>query len=131
MNGTSTFLASCHEYFVNGERNNGTFRIRPNISIPSFEVNCLFGNESAVTEITPVNLPKSGLVFPKNESVRCLEPNCFTQSVKYHPSLDQIEVIITFKLIIFGIPYSMLLTHFRHLSIYRKIVRKLWSTPVI
>ena len=95
MNGTSTFLASCHEYFVNGERKNGTFRIRPNISLPSFEVNCLFGNESAVTEITPVNLPESGLVFPKNESERCSEPNCFTQSVQYHPSLNQIEVKIT------------------------------------
>ena len=94
MNGTSTFLASCHEYFVNGERNNGTFRIRPNISIPSFEVNCLFGNESAFTEIPPVNLPKNGLVFPKNESEMCPEPNCFTQSVQYHPSLDQIEALI-------------------------------------
>ena len=96
MNGTSTFLASCHEYFVNGERKNGTFRIRPNISLPSFEVNCLFGNESAVTEITPVNLPESGLVFPKNESERCSEPNCFIKSVQYHPSLDQIEVKINY-----------------------------------
>ena len=92
MNGTSTFLASCQQYFDNGERNNGTFRIRPNVTLPSFEVHCAFGNELAVTEIKPLNLPENGLVFPKNESVRCYEPNCFTEAVKYSPSLDQIEV---------------------------------------
>ena len=96
MNGTLTFLASCQQYFENGERNNGTFRIRPDISLPSFEVNCGFWNESAVTEIQPMNWPKNGLVFPKNESVRCSEPNCFTQSVQYNPSLDQIEVTVAF-----------------------------------
>ena len=92
MNGTSTFLASCQQYFENGERNNGTFRIRPNVTLPSFEVHCTFGEELAVTEIKPFDWPENGLVFPKNESVRCSEPNCFTQKVEYSPSLDQIEV---------------------------------------
>ena len=92
MNGTSTFLASCQQYFDNGERTNGAFRIRPDVSLPSFEVNCVFGNASAVTEIPPLDWPENGLVFPKNESVRCYEPNCFTQPVQYDPSLAQIEV---------------------------------------
>ena len=92
MNGTSTFLASCQQYFENGERNNGTFRIRPDISLSSFEVYCAFGNDSGVTEIPVLDWPENGFVFPKNESVRCYEPNCFTQAVHYKPSLVQIEV---------------------------------------
>ena len=88
-------MASCQQYFENGERNNGTFRIRPDISLPSFEVNCVFGNDSGVTEIVPLDWPEIGLVFPKNESVRCYEPNCFTKSVQYDPSLAQIEVNLT------------------------------------
>ena len=95
MNGTSTFLASCQQYFDNGERTNGTFRIRPDISLPSFGVNCRFGNDSAVTEIQPLDWPENGLIFPKNESVRCYEPNCFTQAVQYIPSINQIQVDAT------------------------------------
>ena len=92
LNGTSTFLASCQQYYDNGERNNGTFRIRPNIALPSFEVYCAFDNTSVFTEIEPLNWPENGLIFPKNESVRCYEPNCFTEEVRYEPTIDQIKV---------------------------------------
>ena len=55
-------------------------------------MNCAFGNELAVTEIEPLDLPDKGLIFPQNDSVRCTDPNCFTQSIQYNPSLAQIEV---------------------------------------
>ena len=71
-------MASCQEYYDNGERKNGTFRIRPNIKMPSFEVNCIFTNEFAVTEIDPLN-SSDEMIFPRNESQRCSTPNCFTQ----------------------------------------------------
>ena len=97
MNGTSTFLASCQQYFENGERKNGTFRIRPSIAIPSFEVNCVFGIETVITEIKPLHFAGNDLVFPKNSSERCIEPNCFAKSIEYDPSLDQIEVSFYMK----------------------------------
>ena len=78
LNGTTTFMASCQEYYDNGERNNGTFRIRPSIKMPSFEVNCIFTKEFAVTEINPLN-SSDEIIFPRNESQRCSTPNCFTQ----------------------------------------------------
>jgi len=94
LNGTSTFLASCQQYFENGERNDGTFRFRPDISLPSYEVNCIFGKDSAVTEISPLDMSEDGFVFPKNESVRCYELNCFTRAIQYKPSLAQIEALM-------------------------------------
>ena len=78
LNGTTTFMASCQEYYDNGERNNGTFRIRPSIKMPSFEVNCIFTKDFAVTEINPLNSADE-IIFPRNESQRCSTPNCFTQ----------------------------------------------------
>ena len=71
-------MASCQEYYDNGERKNGTFRIRPNIKMPSFEVNCIFTHEFAVTEIDPL-ISSDEMIFPRNESQRCSTPNCFTQ----------------------------------------------------
>ena len=71
-------MASCQEYYDNGERKNGTFRIKPSTKMPSFEVDCIFSNEFAVTEINPLNSADE-IVFPRNESQRCSTPNCFTQ----------------------------------------------------
>ena len=106
-------MASCQEYYDNGERKNGTFRIRPNIKMPSFEVNCIFTNKFAVTEIDPL-ISSDEMIFPRNESQRCSTPNCFTQKgfqiggsklvpqafespqkqFQYSASMDQIEVVI-------------------------------------
>ena len=99
LNGTTTFMASCQEYYDNGERKNGTFRIRPNIKMPSFEVNCIFTNEFAVTEIDPLN-SSDEMVFPKNESQRCSTPNCFTQKG------FQIDTLRSVSLALFGKPIT-------------------------
>ena len=38
INGTSTFGATCHEYFESGSRRNGTYSIRPDVSRKEIQV---------------------------------------------------------------------------------------------
>ena len=50
MNGTNTYAASCQEYFDLGNRVGGTFKIRPNINVQPFEVECEFNGLTHVGE---------------------------------------------------------------------------------
>ena len=42
IDGPTTYASSCMEYFDLGNRENGTFMIRPNVKLHSFEVECEF-----------------------------------------------------------------------------------------
>ena len=53
MNGTYTFAASCQEYFDLGNRANGKFKIRPNIELHAFEVECEFNENGGETVLRP------------------------------------------------------------------------------
>ena len=112
LNGTTTYSASCQEYFEQGDQRNGTYFIRPslarkellNISFKinrskfifhkshAFQVQCLFTEGSARTLIQPLNWPSEGYIFPENATTRCVEPNCFSRNIEYGPSREQIKV---------------------------------------
>ena len=42
LNGTTTYPSTCQEYFDRGTRTNGTFKIRPNLALNSYHVECIF-----------------------------------------------------------------------------------------
>ena len=68
-------------------------RIRPNVTLSSFEVNCFFSEFEVSTEIPVINQSDKGFVFPANESDKCDRPECFSQTINYLPKLEQIEVL--------------------------------------
>ena len=69
--------------------NNG---VRPNTTLPSFEVQCQFGNNEAFTVISVAIQPKDGFIFPQKQSEKCSEPECFQKVITYTPDFKQIEV---------------------------------------
>ena len=92
MNGTSTFAATCMEYFSLGNRRNGTYKIRPSLEHHSFEVQCEFTSDEGLTVLKPTTWRKDGFTYPPTEEKRCFESECFEHSFEYKPSLQQIEV---------------------------------------
>ena len=121
IDGPTTYASSCMEYFDLGNRENGTFMIRPNVKLHSFEVQCEFtesqGQVSTERVVWPnetdgnrtvLQKPNKGITiiktknlndintFPNASARRCTEPNCFTQSIEYHASNEQIEVRMIF-----------------------------------
>ena len=93
INGTNTFAASCQEYFELGNRNNGTFMIRPNPDLHAFSVECGFTENGGVTLLKPKEWTQDGFLFPPNESQRCVDVNCFSHKFEYLASNDQIQAI--------------------------------------
>ena len=94
MNGTNTYAASCQEYFDLGNRVGGTFKIRPNLLVPPFTVECEFNNGQGFTLIKPKDWKAKGYIFPPNEDYRCEHSNCFMHNFEYETTLSQIEVLI-------------------------------------
>ena len=92
MNGTATFPASCAEYFDRGTRFNGTYKIRPSLQLHSFYVECEFTEDTGITVIRQNDWKSAGYKYPENDSQRCLNADCFTKTIEYGVSLDQIEV---------------------------------------
>ena len=104
MNGTATFPASCQEYFERGTKTNGSYKIRPSLELHSFFVECEF-DESGITLIRPTDWKSEGYTYPSNESQECHTYDCYTKSIDYGISLEQIEVHFTFKDSLFAKPY--------------------------
>ena len=92
LNGTATFPATCQEYFDRGTRFNGTYKIRPSLEIHSFYVECEFTEDIGITVIRQNDWKSDGYHYPQNDSQRCQNADCFTKSIEYGISLDQIEV---------------------------------------
>ena len=46
----------------------------------------------ALTVIYPLDWPEVGKIYPESEEKRCIEPECYTETIKYGASKDQIEV---------------------------------------
>ena len=84
--------SSCMEYFKQGDRTNGSYTIRPDAELPSFEVICEFTENSGYTIIKPENWPKNGFTFPERSESRCTDPNCYNKKIEYGASKDQIKV---------------------------------------
>ena len=91
LNGTATFPASCQEYFERGTRTNGTYKIRPSLELHSFNVECEF-IETGITLLRPKDWKSEGYIYPSNDSQRCHTRNCYTKSLDYGVSIDQIQV---------------------------------------
>ena len=72
---------------------NGKFKIRPNIELHAFEVECEFGETGGKTVLKPVQWNEEGFVFPPSENKRCSEANCFIHNFSYTASDEQIETI--------------------------------------
>ena len=118
INGTTTFGATCEQYFELGSRRNGTYSIRPDISrngkihlhlflkillietflnlkeSHSFKVECLFSSEGGQTVVYPINWPEEGFTFPGNESERCSQAFCHKKEVEYVPSKIQMKSLM-------------------------------------
>ena len=84
--------SSCMEYFKQGDRTNGSYTIRPDAELDSFEVICEFTENSGYTIIKPENWPKNGFTFPEKSESRCTDPNCYHKKIEYGASKDQIKV---------------------------------------
>ena len=63
----------------------------------SFPVQCDFSKNSSLTIVHPLDWPEDGIAFPPDESARCLEPNCFSQTVTYQPNKLQLQVMCFIK----------------------------------
>ena len=63
------------EYFHEGDRQNGTYTIRPNINYHAFEVECEFTNTGGHTIIKPKQWSDKSFVFAENQKERCTDPN--------------------------------------------------------
>ena len=79
------------EYFDLGNRENGTYMIRPNVELHSFEVRCEFTNSQGLTILRTKNSNDQN-TFPNASANRCTDPNCFSKSIEYYGSNEQIEV---------------------------------------
>ena len=90
--GATTYASSCREYFKQGDRTNGSYTIRPDVELHSFEVICEFTENSGYTIIKPENWPKNGFTFPEKSESRCTGPNCYQKKIEYGASKDQIKV---------------------------------------
>ena len=80
------------EYFKQGDRTNGSYTIRPDVELHSFEVICEFTENSGYTIIKPENWPKNGFTFPEKSESRCTDPNCYHKKIEYGASKNQIKV---------------------------------------
>ena len=80
------------EYYKQGDRTNGSYTIRPNVDLHSFEVICEFTDNAGFTVIKPENWPKNGFTFPEKTESRCTEPNCYQKKIQYGASDEQIKV---------------------------------------
>ena len=92
INGTHTFPATCQEYHAQGNRVNGLYKIRPNIELHAFTVECEFTEDKGITYLQPNDWRETGYIFPETENQRCNEANCFSHNFKYGASDDQIHV---------------------------------------
>ena len=80
------------EYFKQGDRRNGSYTIRPDVELHSFEVICEFTKNAGYTIIKPENWPRNGFTFPEKSESRCTDPNCYHKKIEYGASKDQIKV---------------------------------------
>ena len=97
LNGTATYPATCQEYFDRGTRFNGTYKIRPSLELHSFYVECEFIEDIGITLIRQNDWKSDGYLYPENDSQRCQNADCYTKSLDYDASVDQIEVKYAFK----------------------------------
>ena len=77
---------------MHGERENGTYRIRPSLKYKSFKVKCEFTETGGRSILMPLNWRENGFIYPENEHQRCTEPECFQHLFSYGPRFEQIEV---------------------------------------
>ena len=80
------------EYFQQGDRKNGSYMIRPDLELHSFEVICEFTENAGFTVIKPIDWSKNGYTFPEKSESRCTYPNCFNKKIEYGASKGQIKV---------------------------------------
>ena len=80
------------EYFKQGDRINGSYTIRPDTDLHSFDVICEFTEHAGFTIIKPENWPKNGYTFPEKSESRCIDPNCYHKKIEYGVGKDQIKV---------------------------------------
>lgn len=92
MNGTATYPSTCQEYFDRGTRKNGTYKIRPSLELHSFRVLCEFTEDSGLTIVRPQDWNETGYVYPENENERCRSADCYTKTLEYGVSKEQIKV---------------------------------------
>ena len=71
--GATTYASSCMEYFKQGDRTNGSYTIRPDVELHSFEVTCEFTEKSGFTIIKPENWPKNGFTFKRISELAILD----------------------------------------------------------
>ena len=81
------------EYFKQGDRTNGSYTIRPDVDLHSFEVICEFTQSGGYTIIKPENWPENGFTFPEKTENRCTDPECYQKKIEYGATTDQIKVI--------------------------------------
>ena len=82
------------EYFKQGDRTNGSYTIRPDVDLHSFEVICEFTQNGGYTIIKPENWPENGFNFPEKTESRCTDPECYQKKIEYGATTNQIKVIL-------------------------------------
>ena len=100
LNGTATFPATCQEYYERGTSTNGTYKIRPSLELHSFYVECEFTDDLGITLLRPRDWKSDGFTYPANDSDRCHTPDCFTKSIDYGITVEQIQVFIVKRMIV-------------------------------
>jgi len=94
VNGPIKALASCQEHYENGERKNGAFLIQPSLNSEPFEVKCAFDGNEVETSITGRHEHWPTFTATPGLSNGCFEPGCFTDTIHYNASIDQIESLM-------------------------------------
>ena len=69
---TADTLASCHELWTNGERNDDHYYIQPSLDGPPFEAFCIFNDKGATTVVEQYQT-KNGRTATPNENDGCEE----------------------------------------------------------
>ena len=53
---------------------------------------CEFDGENGITVVRPKTWKSEGFTYPENDSQKCQAPDCFTKSLNYGISADQMQV---------------------------------------